>query len=148
MKRSYRGIAVGTFVAVFAAGIALLIVIGQQMATAQGDPAPNEEATEDNSPNLDNPPHPVGPPDPDVVQRPARDFFVPYPADESAQSWDDLSDVEKAAIERMEEAYEADHAPSVHTAYARGTAWRVAYAKLRAAERTAGLENIDELGVE
>ena len=117
-------------------------------ATADSEPSSETEATEDNSPNLDSPPHPVSEPKEGIVHRPARDFFAPYPADEGAQSWDDLSAVEQAAIERLDEVYSADHSPSVHAAYSRATASRVAYAKLRAAERLAGLENIDELGVE
>ena len=148
MKRSHNRIAAGTFAATIVVGIALLFTVSQEMATAQSDPAPEPTATEDNSSNLDNPPFPESPPEEDVVQRPARDFFEPYPADEGAQTWDDLSAVEKAAVEHLDEVYQADHSPAVHAAYARGTASRVAYAKLRAAEHAAGLENIDELGVE
>ena len=74
--------------------------------------------------------------------------FERYQADDGAVSYEVLSDEDRLLADRIQEWAEADSGDQVHQEWAAGSAWARAHAKLVIAERAAGLEGSEEVGVE
>ena len=76
------------------------------------------------------------------------DPFVPYTKDPGHWKYEDLEPHEKILTDKAAEWAEADHGPALHEAYRGAGRFGSQYAKLKRAERLAGLEGVGELGVE
>lgn len=74
--------------------------------------------------------------------------FEPHAADEGAVSYDSLGDDEKLRSDRIQEWAETDHGEQVHEGWAEGSLWAREHAKRVIAERVAGLEGAEEVGVD
>ena len=77
----------------------------------------------------------------------ARDPFAPYPADEGALTWDDLTEAEQAGAEAMQEWAETANGETVHNAFAAAAATTSELQAIEAAQTASGLDGIETLGV-
>ncbi len=85
---------------------------------------------------------------PPHVKTVQRDFLKLYPPGQGAQRYVDLNRTEKTGVDGLRAYYgSVHHGKDVHQAYSRGSLTRIRHAKLRRAERQAGLGGIADLGV-
>ena len=76
-----------------------------------------------------------------------RNFFQPYDIGQGDQSAGDMTPEQKAELDAARAHYDTN-AASIAQAWSRGTRARAEYAKLKIAEREAGLESTSDVGVE
>ena len=78
---------------------------------------------------------------------PQHDPFTPYPADEGALTWDDLTEDEKVGAEAIQEWAETANGEAVHNAFAAAAATTSDLREVEAAQTASGLDGIETLGV-
>jgi hypothetical protein len=125
-------VSVGVIALALIAVAAGFVLLAQRMAQAQS----SSEAEPGDPPSV-----PAQPPQFETM-------FEPYPADEGAQTYDDLSLDERAAVDRAAQWAEADHGYPVHQRWRKASRQAARISKLRHAEYLSGLRGLDELGVQ
>lgn len=78
---------------------------------------------------------------------PPHDPFTPYPADEGALTWNDLSAEEQVGAEAMQEWAETANGAAVHNAFAAAAATTSELREVAAAQTASGLVGYEALGV-
>lgn len=94
----------------------------------------------------DPPPNPGEEPQPTIPMIP-RDHFTLYPAGPGEIPYEELSDIDRDQVDRGREWAEVEHGEAVHQAWRGVSAWGIAYAEQKRAEREAQLEGADDVGV-